>query len=477
MQRGATGDAGSLLLGIAIRLAWKSVLVTLLPLLLILLVVIAGLCTAYSQPTFTANGAIGWLQDRLRLTPDGPTNGSVLGGGPVYVASAVNLGGDLSMEATTIHDLGFGPSDSGRIDRMIRVISPDSPLVGQGDLILALGQRFRVDPLLIAQWQFESGMATTGINSPANGGNMTWDAAGEASELYGCTRGPSSLGHVWASCPDLTAGLSLWHDYVGRYYPARGIDRFDRYVDAYNPCSDSARYGFVCGREYGLEILRLIGTTAGPPVDVTAGGEYYRYQGEPGSYDSYGSEQANCGPASVAMAIGYARGLRVPIRDIRDYIGRHGEYTSLHDLTSALEHWGVAHSPSIRDSQDLREVVAHGDIALVLLTMSAISPGADLAGASTDPALNHGRYSTFVGPHWVVVKGVSSDGRYFIVHDPNVWGSAPNPGYWYSDGSAKGEDRLYLASELEAGMSALSSPGLEITSTPGSPAFAHRDGR
>ncbi len=193
--------------------------------------------------------------------------------GPIYQAGSFNLEPGKSLSAATIHDLGFGPSDAARVDRMIAAINPDSPLVGQGQHILALGQRWRVDPLLIAQWQHESGMATNGINSPANGANMTWDAAQEATQLYGCTRGPSSLGHVWARCPTIPAGLSLWKDYVGTYYPGRGIERFDRYVNAYNPCSDSARYGFICGTEYGVAIISLIRQSAGPPA--TAGTAEY----------------------------------------------------------------------------------------------------------------------------------------------------------------------------------------------------------
>ncbi len=60
---------------------------------------------------------------------------------------------------------------------------------------------------------------------------------------------------------------------MGTYYPGRGIERFDRYVNAYNPCSDSARYGFICGTEYGVAILGLIRQSAGPPA--TAGTAEY----------------------------------------------------------------------------------------------------------------------------------------------------------------------------------------------------------
>lgn len=195
-------------------------------------------------------------------------SGFVGANGPVYQAGTASLRGSVALEKVSIRDLGFGSSDAPRVDRMIRAINPDSPLAGQGAHILALAQKWHVDPLLIAQWQFESGMATNGINSPANGGNMTWDAAREATQLYGCTRGPASLGHVWATCPTVPAGLSLWKDYVASFYVPQKLDRFDLYVNRYNPCSDSAKYGFVCGSEYGRGILDLIRKTAGPPVSA-----------------------------------------------------------------------------------------------------------------------------------------------------------------------------------------------------------------
>ncbi len=169
----------------------------------------------------------------------------------------------------SISNLGFGPSDVGRLNHMIRSINPSSPLNGRGSLMVSLGLRWRVDPLLIALWQYESGMGTTGINSPNNGGNLTWGAAREAESLHGCARGPSSLGHVWATCPSLSSGLALWFDYVHTYYvKKRGIRSFFKLVCAYNPCSDSAPYGYPCGSDYGRGILRLIAHTAGPPTRI-----------------------------------------------------------------------------------------------------------------------------------------------------------------------------------------------------------------
>ncbi|MDP9383292.1 MAG: 3D domain-containing protein [Chloroflexota bacterium] len=200
-------------------------------------------------------------------------------------------------------------------------------------------------------------------------------------------------------------------------------------------------------------------------------GSWYRYQGEPSSYDSYGNQRVNCGPTSVAMAIQHSRNLSVPIKDIRTFIGRNraagnNGYTYHSDITRSLSKWGVKHQSNIVNAQDIREVLKRGNIALINLDMRKISPGVDVGGRSADPTLRTGRYDSFAAPHWIVVKGVTSDARYFVVYDGNVWGGPGNRRYWYSDGTPKGIDRLYLASEVQAAMVANSSPtsikGVEI---------------
>src|SRR6266487_2111897 len=86
----------------------------------------------------------------------GPRGAPVQPIGPVYYAGAGNLaaGGD-ALRLASIRDLGFGPSDAARIERLIASIRPASPLVGHGAQLLRLGQQFGVDPLLIVLWQLE----------------------------------------------------------------------------------------------------------------------------------------------------------------------------------------------------------------------------------------------------------------------------------------------------------------------------------
>ncbi len=198
---------------------------------------------------------------------------------------------------------------------------------------------------------------------------------------------------------------------------------------------------------------------------AAAGGDWYRYQGEQSSFDPFGNESSNCGPASVAMAIAWATGLHLPVREIRQIIGTNG-YTTTDQLGGALTQWGVRHERSVSNAADIRAALTRGNIAIVGLAMGAVSPGRDIEGASADPGLRTGSYTASSMMHFIVVKGITPDGTHFIVHDPNVWGRSPSPQYWYSDGSAKGKDRLYRMNEVEAGMRLFSahpgSRGIEL---------------
>jgi len=199
------------------------------------------------------------------LPGSGPLGPFVQAVGQVYYASTASLsGGDDAISRVSIHDLGFGPTDAARIERLIAAINPQSPLVGQGAAILHLGQQFGIDPLLIAQWQLESNMGTVGINSPGNGGNMIWAAAAPYAAHYGCSPGPSSTGHQWAACPNVRAGLGIWFNYVGVFY-RQTADLAD-YARIYDPCSDPGNAGLPCGDRYSGLLLDLVRIHAGPPV-------------------------------------------------------------------------------------------------------------------------------------------------------------------------------------------------------------------
>ena len=109
-------------------------------------------------------------------------------GGPLSQAGCAT-GAPVTIRTASIRDLCFGPSDAARLARLIAAIRPDSPLVARAEMILQLGQRFGIDPLLIVQWQGESQLATDGpptsANGPDNGGNLTWAAAAPYAAAWG----------------------------------------------------------------------------------------------------------------------------------------------------------------------------------------------------------------------------------------------------------------------------------------------------
>jgi len=234
-------------------------LIALTPLVLLLILASGVVSLEHAmQPPAESDGEVG-------------TGTYVQAGGPVYYAGTVSLlAGDAAIRTASIHDLGFGPSDAARVEHLIRTIKPSSPLVGQGEAILHLGQQFGIDPLLIAQWQLESGMDTVGLNIPGNGGNMIWAAAKPYAERYGCTQGLSSLGHAWASCPGVSAGLGIWFEYVGTFYQPRA-NTLAEYASIYDPCSDPGNIalGLPCGENYAALLLGLVRNNAGAPVVAT----------------------------------------------------------------------------------------------------------------------------------------------------------------------------------------------------------------
>lgn len=187
---------------------------------------------------------------------------------PVYPAT---VGG-----GPTVRDLGFGPSDAARVERLIASLEPDSPLRGRGALILEYGRRYRVDPLLIVVWAHESALCTTGPNTPAHGswncGNVVWAGMAPYATRWGCKPGPSSLGHHWGRCPTAEGGLGLWFEYVGTSPVYARAEELRAFAQLYSPCTDpeNARRGFACDAAFADRLLALLRAHAGPPAPEPA---------------------------------------------------------------------------------------------------------------------------------------------------------------------------------------------------------------
>jgi hypothetical protein len=128
-------------------------------------------------------------------------------------------------------DLGFGPSDAARVERIIAALAPGSPLRGHGADIVASAAHWQIDPLLlVGVWMQESRLCTTGLNTPTNGnwncGNLIWVAAAPYAGAYGCALGGASLGHQWAFCPGAAGGIGSWFEYVASSPVYAGVRTF-----------------------------------------------------------------------------------------------------------------------------------------------------------------------------------------------------------------------------------------------------------
>lgn len=160
----------------------------------------------------------------------------------------------------------------------------------------------------------------------------------------------------------------------------------------------------------------------------------------------YGTGVANCGPALVSMAILWACGTDVPVRQIRTEIGYPypDGSMSFDDLRDSLQDHGVkTRFVSLSSPEDLVAILEGDHLGLVLIQTSEIER------TDGDPRENpFGRYYDDDTGHYVLIKGYSLDRRYFVVYDPlpSDWDTN---GLRYGDGiSMIGKNRYYGSQEL-----------------------------
>ena len=172
-------------------------------------------------------------------------------------------------------------------------------------------------------------------------------------------------------------------------------------------------------------------------------------------------EQSNCGPATVSMAVAWAKGEYVPVSTVRQQVGWHEERlgaTTLEELHLSLMKNDVnVRFRRLYSAQNLFQVIDSGNIAIVLLETGEI-PRIQSRPLDTP----FGRYYEYSQGHYVVVKGYTKDKRYVIVHDPipSDWGSNSMR---YSDGiSMIGRNRFYAVDDFLKAIRKKRSDFLEI---------------
>ena len=154
---------------------------------------------------------------------------------------------------------------------------------------------------------------------------------------------------------------------------------------------------------------------------------------------------SNCGPAIASMGISWATGEYVPVSDVRQQIGwKDNGGTSFAELVANMKRNRVdARLTPVKRVQDIFDIIDAGNIAVVLYHSGAVR-------RATGNLLENlfGRYYQDSVGHYVVIKGYSADGRYFIVYDPipSDWGSNS---LRYEDGTSMiGRNRYYPANDI-----------------------------
>ena len=172
--------------------------------------------------------------------------------------------------------------------------------------------------------------------------------------------------------------------------------------------------------------------------NVTNNSNWYRTQFNTGT-------PSNCGPASAAMGISWATGRYFPVSSVRQAVGWQGDGgTGFEELVSAIKNQGVnASLQSLRTAQEIRDVIDSGSIAIVLFLTSGVrmsrqNPATDLFGRY---------YNDSVG-HYVVVKGYSLNGDYFVIHDPIPSDWSGNSFRYADEISMMGRNRYCPAAEV-----------------------------
>ena len=203
----------------------------------------------------------------------------------------------------------------------------------------------------------------------------------------------------------------------------------------------SGYYGVTVLEESGKEQYYSIFVSPIPTMHVdyaTNNFNWYRTQFNTGT-------PSNCGPASASMAIGWGTGRYFPVSAVRNAIGWQGDGgTSFDELLRVIKNQGVsAGIQPLRTVQNIRDVIDAGGIAIILFHTDGVRT------VRNDPAANlFGKYYNDSVGHYVVIKGYSLNGEYFVIHDPipSDWGA--NSFRYGDELSMMGRNRYFMASEV-----------------------------
>ncbi|MDR0589015.1 MAG: LysM peptidoglycan-binding domain-containing protein [Spirochaetaceae bacterium] len=155
--------------------------------------------------------------------------------------------------------------------------------------------------------------------------------------------------------------------------------------------------------------------------------------------------QSNCGPASASMAIGWSLGKYFSVSSVRQAIGWRGDGgTSFEELIRVIKAQGApATIQPLKTVQHIKDVIDSGGIAIVLFHTSGVRM------ARSDPLSDlFGKYYNDSVGHYIIIKGYSLDGEYFVIHDPIPSDWAVNSFRYSDELSMIGRNRYYSSAEV-----------------------------
>ena len=155
--------------------------------------------------------------------------------------------------------------------------------------------------------------------------------------------------------------------------------------------------------------------------------------------DTGASASANCGPSSVTMALKwYNQSFAKTAADARNQYPENGGWWYNWDVNNYLNLNSVPNTNVwYTGTNQLMGILSQGNLVIVSLDTTYL--GLDAAGEH-----RVGRFYSYTGGHFVVVKGWRASGNtlFFEVYDPYNWHAA------YADKTPKGRNRHLLAADL-----------------------------
>jgi murein DD-endopeptidase MepM/ murein hydrolase activator NlpD len=199
-------------------------------------------------------------------------------------------------------------------------------------------------------------------------------------------------------------------------------------------------YGLTV-RENGIDQSYSIFVSPLPSIHAdadVAAFSWYRTQFNTGT-------TSNCGPASVSMAIGWSLGKYLPVSAVRQAVGWQGDGgTSFEELQRVIHSQGIPSAiKPLRSVQDIKDVIDGDGIAIVLFR----TDGVKTTRANPEMDLFGKYYVDSVG-HYIIIKGYSLNGEYFVVHDPIPSDWSFNNMRYGDEMSMIGRNRYYSSVEL-----------------------------